>query len=85
MTTIEFYNFAVIAAKNKGYENPDISVITICNKSGVQHVCKLWDNEKKKHIESKLHKNPVASLQAFKDAIEFENKTYSELSEGLEL
>jgi hypothetical protein len=85
MTTQEFYKFAVLVAKERGYENPDVFVHTLCSSSGIKHVCKLWDSNKKKHIQSELQNNPVSALQSFKDAIDFENKTYSQMSEGIEL
>lgn len=47
MTTIDFYNFAVMAAKKRGYSNPYITVHTICDSNGINHICKLWDNDKK--------------------------------------
>ena len=85
MTTTEFYNFAILAAKERGYTNPDITVHTICTSSGIANICKLWDHEKKKHISSAIQSNPVSAIQAFKDAIEFENKRYSEIQEDVEL
>lgn len=87
MTANDFYNFAVIAAKQRGYENPSVTIVVICTspQDGLNYVCKLWDRKKSKHIESKFHKNPLAALQSFKDAIDFENKTYSDISEDIEL
>jgi hypothetical protein len=85
MKTIDFYNFAVMAAKERGYSNPNITVHTLCDSNGIKHICKLWDNDKKKHISSTLQNNPVSAIQAFKDAIDFENKTYSKMSEDVEL
>lgn len=85
MKTTEFYNFAVIAAKKRGYENPNVTVHTICTSNGISHICKLWDNSKKKHISSNLQNNPIAALQAFKDAIDFENKTYDQTAGDVEL
>lgn len=82
MTTQEFYNLAVMAAKEKGYENPIVTVHTLCDKSGINHICKLWDGNK--YIDSKLQKNPVSAIMAFKDAIDFHLKTYSNLEEGVE-
>ena len=83
MSTEEFYNFAVLAAKDRGYDNPRITVHTICDSRGINHICKLWDSGKNKHIDSTLQSNPVSAIQAFKDAIEYENKTYSQISEGV--
>lgn len=85
MTTAEFYNLAVLAAKERGYENPNITVHSLCDANGIKHICKLWDSSKKKHIDSTLQNNPVSAIQAFKDAIDFENKTYSKMSEDVEL
>jgi len=66
MKTIDFYNFAVMAAKERGYSNPNITVHTLCDSNGIKHICKLWDNDKKKHISSTLQNNPVSAIQAFK-------------------
>jgi hypothetical protein len=85
MTTEEFYNLAVLAAKERGYENPKITVHTMCDSVGINHICKLWDLVKRKHISSDLQKNPVSAIQNFKDAIDFENKTYSKMEEGLDI
>ena len=85
MTTTEFYNFAVIAAKKRGFEKPDIVTMSGCFQGTLKHSCQLWIYEKRKHINSGLHENPVSALQAFKDAIEFETKTYSKMSEDVEL
>ncbi len=85
MTTQNFYKFAVLAAQNRGYQNCDIIVHTICDKNGTKHIIKLWHNDKKKYIESTLQTNPVSAIQAFKDALDFENKTYSKISEGVEI
>lgn len=85
MTTTEFYNFAVIAAKKRGYKNPNITVHTICTSNGIKHICKLWDNVKRKHIDSALQNNPVSALQAFKDAMDSENKTYDQTPGDVEL
>ena len=78
MNTIEFYNFAVQAAKNRDYQNPSITTISGCFDGKINHSCQLWDSTKRKHINSGLHSNPVAAIQAFKDAIEFSNKIYSD-------
>ena len=84
MNTIEFYKFAVEAAKNRGYEKPSVTTISGCYNGDVKHSCQLWDNEKHKHINSGLHGNPVAAIQAFKDAIEFHNKTYADYVQAVE-
>lgn len=85
MTTKEFYNLAILAAEERGYADTNITVHTICTSSGIANICKLWDYEKKKHISSAIQSNPVSAIQAFKDAIDFENKRYSEIQEGVEL
>ena len=85
MTTTEFYNFALIAAKERGFEKPHIVTTSGCYHGTLKHSCQLWISEKRKHINSGLHENPVSALQAFKDAIEFETKTYSKMSEDVEL
>lgn len=85
MTTQDFYNFAILAAKERGYETPNVIVHTLCSSNGINHICRLWDNNKKKHIESKLQNNPVSAIQSFKDALDFENKKYSQIEESIEL
>lgn len=85
MTTQDFYNLAVLAAKDRGYENPSITTHTLCDSKGIKHICKLWDAGKRKHISCDLQNNPVSAIQAFKDAIDFENKTYSKMEEGLDI
>lgn len=85
MNTTDFYNFAVLAAKERGFENPNIVTMSGNYQGTIKHSCQLWINEKRKHINSGLHHNPVAAIRAFKDAIDFENKTYSKMSEDVEL
>jgi hypothetical protein len=85
MTITEFYNFAVLAAKERGYEKPNIATVSGCYQGILKHSCQLWIYEKLKHINSGLHENPISAIQAFKDAIEFESKTYSKISEDMEL
>lgn len=85
MTTTEFYNFAVLAAQERGFKEPNIVTMSGCYNGLIKHSCQLWLNDKRKHINSGLHYNPVAAIQAFKDAIDFENKTYSNVCEDVEL
>ena len=85
MTTQDFYNFAILAAKERGYETPNVIVHTLCSSNGIKHICSLWDCNKKRHIESGLQNNPVSAIQAFKDALDFQNKKYSQTSEDIEL
>lgn len=85
MTTQEFYNFALIAAKNRGYENPKIVTMSGCYEGNIKHSCQLFILEKRKFVNSGLHPNPVSALQAFKDALDFENLTYSKETENIEL
>lgn len=85
MTTTQFYNFAIMAAKDRGFEKPSIVTISGCYQGTLKHCCQLWINEKLKHINSGLHANPASAIQAFKDALDFENKTYSKMSEDVEL
>jgi hypothetical protein len=85
MTTTDFYNFAVLAAKERGFEKPNITTISGCYCGTLKHSCQLWIYAKRKHIYSGLHENPVSAIQAFKNAIEFESKTYSNMSEDVEL
>jgi len=85
MTTQEFYNFAVIAATNRGYANPRITTVSGCYDGQIKHSCQLWIYEKRKFVNSGLHSNPVSALQAFKDALDFENLTYSKETENIEL
>jgi hypothetical protein len=85
MTTTEFYNFAVMAAKARGFENPNIVTMSGCYQGALKHSCQLWIYEKRKHLTSGLHDNPISAIQAFKDAIEFDGRTYSEMGEDVEL
>ena len=85
MTTTEFYDLAVLAAKERGFEKPSIVTMSGCYQGTLKHSCQLWIYEKRKHICSGLHENPVSAIRAFKDAIEFESKTYSKMSEDVEL
>jgi hypothetical protein len=85
MTTTDFYNFAVLAAKERGVEKPNIVTMSGCYQGTLKHSCQLWIYEKTKNVYSGLHENPVSAIQAFKDAIEFESKTYSKMSEDVEL
>lgn len=85
MTTTDFYNFALLAAKERGFEKPNIVTMSCCFQGTLKHSCQLWIPEKREHINSGLHENPVSAIQSFKDAIEFKNKTYSKISEDLEL
>ena len=85
MTTIEFYNFALIAAESKGYKNPNITTMSCCFQGEIRHTCQLWDNKKGKNIHSGQHMNPLSALEAFKDALEYEGKTYSTISAGVDL
>jgi hypothetical protein len=66
MTLQDFYNFAVIAATNRGYANPKITTISGCYDGQIKHSCQLWIYEKS--VNSGLHSNPVSALQAFKIA-----------------
>jgi hypothetical protein len=85
MTTTDFYNFAVLAAKERGFAKPSIVTMSGNFQGTIKHSCQLWIYEKRKHINSGLHDNPISAIQAFKDAIEFEGKTYSKMSEDVEL
>ncbi len=85
MNTTDFYNLAIIAAKERGYEKPNVTTISGNYNGKINHICKLWDGIKRKHIDSGLHDNPVAAIIAFKDAIDFENKTYSKIVEDVDL
>lgn len=85
MNTIEFYHFAVDAAKSRGYNQPHVTTLSGCYSGEVKHSCQLWDNDKLKHINSGLHNNPVAAIQAFKDAIDFHNKTYANYTQSSDL
>jgi hypothetical protein len=85
MTTTDFYNFAVLAAQDRGFENPNITTMSSCFQGAVKHSCQIWLNDKRKHVNSGLRENPLSAIQAFKDALEFENNTYSKASEDIEL
>lgn len=85
MTTQEFYNLAVMAAKEKGIEKPNISTISGCYNGAIKHSCQVFIAAKRKHIYSGLHNNPVSAILAFKDAIEFEFKEYSTMQEDIEI
>lgn len=85
MTTTEFYNFSILAAKERGFKTPNIVTISGNYQGNIKHSCQLWIYEKRKHINSGLHENPISAIQAFKDAMDFENKTYSKMSEDVEL
>ena len=85
MTTIEFYQHAVEAAKTFGYENPSIVTTSGCYEGIIHHTCQLWDSSKKEFISSGLHGNPVAVIQAFKDALEFNQKSYADYKQDIEI
>jgi len=85
MTTTEFYNLACQAAKERGFESPNITTQSGCYTGSIKHSCQLWIYNKRKFIYSGLHDNPVAAIMAFKDAIDFENKSYSNLIEDTEI
>lgn len=85
MTTQEFYHFAVIAAKNRGYDKPRITTMSGCYEGNIKHSCQLYIYEKSKFVNSGLHSNPHSALQAFEDALDFENLTYSKETENIEL
>ena len=85
MTTLEFYNFAVLAATERGFEKPSITTHAMCMQGNMHYSCSLWVSNKHKHIESKQHNNPIAAIQAFKDAIDFEKLTYSTTQEEITL
>lgn len=85
MNTIEFYQFAVNAAKDRGFKDPSITTMSGCYNGKIQHSCQLWDNTKLKHINSGLHGNPLAAIQAFKDSIEFYNKKYDEYLDTIDV
>lgn len=85
MTITDFYNLAVSAAKERGYENPDVTVHALYSKHGLYFTSKLWDKNNNRSIESNLQHNPEAALQALKDAIDFHNKYYDKNTGDLEL
>ena len=85
MTTTDFYNFAVLAAKERGFENPNVTTISGVYSGKILHSCQLWNTQKRKHISGGQHDNPVAAIQAFKDALDFDAKTYSKISEDVTL
>lgn len=85
MTLTDFYNYAVLAAQEYGYKKPDIKVIIIYDNLGINHICKLWDKDKKIHIASTIQNNPISAIKAFRDALDYENKTYSKLSEDVDI
>ena len=84
MNTIEFYELATEVAKNRGYLKPSISTSSTCYNGDIYHSCDLFDHKKDKLIRSGLHKNPIASIEAFKDAIDYNNKTYDDYIESIE-
>lgn len=86
MTTKEFYNLAVQAAKERGFENPKPVVITMMSESDrCCNFCKLWIPDKRKYIEGKIQNNPSAAIESFKDSLDYEMKVYETTSEGLSL
>ena len=85
MNTTEFYNFAVLAATERGYEKPSITTHAMCRDGNMYYICSLWLGIKHKHIESGQHNNPIAAIQAFKDAIDYEKLTYSKQQEDMDL
>ena len=85
MTTQQFYDFAVEAAKNRGYKEPSVTTISGCYNGRIHHSVVMYDAVKRKNINSGLQANPVAAIQAFKDEIEFSQKTYSNEQESIEI
>ena len=85
MTTTEFYRSAVQIAEEAGFEKPSVTTISGAYHGVIQHSCQLWINERFKRVTSGMQNNPNAALQAFKDAIEFENKEYSKEISDIEL
>lgn len=79
----QFYNLAIEAAKERGYENPNVTTISGCFKGNISHSINIWDGVK--HIYSAHHKSPEAALQSFKDAIDFNNKQYPDNIESIEI
>lgn len=85
MTLTDFYNFTILAARERGFKNPKINIVSGIFNGEIKHSCQLWVSEKSKFVDSGLRDNPVSAIQSFKDAIEFYNKTYSKMSEDIEL
>ena len=56
-----------------------------CFEGVIKHSCQLYNYKKRKFINNGLHPNPVSALQAFKNALEFENLGYSTETENIEL
>lgn len=79
----QFYNLAIEAAKERGYENPIITTISGCYQGNISHSINLWDG--KKYIYGGQHKSPEASLQSFKDVVDFNNKQYADNIKSIQI
>lgn len=85
MNIQEFYDTAVLTAKELGIEKPNVTTISGCFDGTIRHSVQIWMSEKRKHLYSELHNNPNSAIQSFKDVLEFSLKEYSKKTELIEV
>ena len=84
MTLEDFYKYACLAAKYRGFDVPkDIKVNAVIHGGIVFYSATIWIN--KKQVYGSLQKNPVAAIRAFKHSINFYKHEYSQQSEDITL
>lgn len=81
MNTQEFYDMAVLAAKELGIEKPNVTTLSGCFDGKIKHSVQIFLPEKRKCLHSELHQNTSAAIQGFKDVLEFNLKEYSKETE----
>lgn len=83
MTLKMFHDFGILAAKERGYDTDNINAFAI-NLGGKQsYSLECWTG--KETIRGGNFNNPAAAVQAFKDALDYQSKTYSQITEDIEL
>jgi len=82
MTLEDFYKYACLAAKYRGFDCPkDINVNAVIHGGIVFYSAAIWVN--KKQVHGSLQKNPVAAIRSFKHAINFHKHEYSQQVENI--
>lgn len=85
MTLQDFYKYACLAAKHRGFDMPKrVNVSAMVHGGQIYYCADIWMVNNKK-VESKLQRNPVSAIRSFKNAINFYKHEYSQQIEDITL
>ena len=85
MTLLDFYKYACLAAKHRGFDLPKkVNVSAMVHGGEIYYYVSIWMEGNKK-VECRLQRNPVSAIRAFKNAINFYKHEYSKQVEDITL